>query len=284
MPSLNSSRDVLLCVDVSYQVYRAAAANPRLTSGDTFTGGLYGFFMFLGKAVRECDATRIAFCLDTPPYVRSREYPDYKKVRKAQQDPELKAKYEESKRLVLETLFAVGAPVYACSGFEADDIEAGLALRYRHRLGYIVIATNDSDPYQLLWIDNLVIYKTDWDNRITAQTLMRDTGLTPAQYMMATALQGTHNDVDGIPGVGEVTAMKAVKDEARMRQLRGKWGDLIERNLALIRLPHKDLPAVHTLLEEPRDAFNPRDLYRALGIYDIDVTEAMVRAFERTRV
>ena len=281
---LNSSRDVLLCVDFSYQVYRATCANPHLTSGNVFTGGLYGFFLFLGKAVRECDATRLAICLDSKPYRRSAVYPQYKQLRKSREDPDVKAKYEVSKRLVLEVLFSVGAPVYAHEGFEADDIEAGLALRYRNRLDAIIVATNDSDPFQLLWIDNFIIYKTDYENRVTAATLMRDTGLTPQQYMLATALQGTHNDVEGIPGVGEVTARKAVKDEARMRTLRDKWGDLIDRNLSLIALPHVDLPRSAATLDEPMHAFNPRALYRALTMYDIDVTEAMVRAFERTGV
>lgn len=277
-------RDVLLTVDLSYQVYRATCANPRLSSDGIFTGGVFGFFQFLGKAVRECDATRIAFCLDTKPYRRSVTYPQYKLLRKARQDPEVKEKYEVSKRLVLETLFSVSAPVYALEGFEYDDLMAGMSLRYRHRFDRIIAATNDSDAYQLLWIENFAIYKTDFDNLVTARTLMRDTGLTPEEYMLATALQGTHNDVEGIPGVGTKTAAAAVKDPARMRVIRDKWSNVIDRNLGLIKLPHSELPHHACTLEEPRGIFNPRDLYRALGVYDIDVTEAMVRAFERTGV
>src|SRR3954471_16057430 len=227
---LNSSRDVLLCVDFSYQTYRATCANPRLTCDGTFTGGLFGFFHFLGKAVRETDATRMAICLDTKPYRRSIIYPQYKQVRKTRQDPETREKYELSKRLILEVLFSVGAPVYAHEGFEADDIMAGLALRYRHRLGHIFLATNDSDPFQLLWVDNLAIYKTDFANLVTKQTMLRDLGVTPEEFMLATALQGTHNDVEGIPGVGEKTALRAVKDKAALRALRSKWAELIDRS------------------------------------------------------
>lgn len=277
-------RDVLLCVDFSYQVYRATCANPRLTSDGTFTGGLFGFFHFLGKAVRETDATRMAICLDSKPYRRSITYPQYKQVRKARQDPETKAKYEESKRLVLEVLFNIGAPVYAHEGFEADDILAGFALRYRHRFHRIFGATNDSDPFQLLWMDNFALYKTDIANIVTRETLMRDLKVTPAEYMLATALQGTHNDVEGIPNVGPVRALRAVRDPSEMRALRGKWGELIDRNLSLIKLPHDELPHVASVLDIPGEQFNPRDLYRALGIYDIDTTESMVRAFEQTRV
>lgn len=277
-------RDTLLTVDFSYQVYRATCANPNLTSDGVFTGGLYGFFMFLGKAVRETNATRMAICLDTKPYRRSITYPQYKQVRKARQDPETRERYEVSKRLVLEVLFAVGAPVYALEGFEADDFMAGIALRYRHRMERMYAATNDSDPWQLLWMDNFAIYKTDIEHLITAKTLMRDHGLTPHQYMLATALQGTHNDVEGIPGVGEKTAISTVKDASKLRALRGKWAEVIDRNIDLIRLPHADLPASACVLDAPAHRFNPRDLYRALSVYDMDTTEWMVRAFEQTSV
>lgn len=276
--------EVLLCVDLSYQVYRATCAHPNLSSGDTFTGGLYGFFMFLGKAVRETRATRLAVTCDTKPYLRSRDYPQYKQVRKSQADPEVRERYETSKRLVLEALFEVGAPVYALEGFESDDLSAAIALRNRHRFARMYLATNDSDPWQLLWMENLAIYRKDMSDLVTGEWLARTHGVTPEQYMLATALSGTHNDVEGIPRVGEKTAMAAVKDPSLLRQYRARHADVIDRNLSLIRLPHAELPARAALLEEPRRAFSPRDLYRALGPYDIDVTDWMVRAFEQTSV
>lgn len=276
--------DTLLLVDFSFQVFRATCANPNLTSDGVFTGGLFGFFMFLGKAVRETNATRMAICLDTKPYRRSITYPQYKQLRAMRADPETKERYEESKRLVLEALFAIGAPIYALEGFEADDIAAGIALRYRHRMERIYAATNDSDPFQLLWMDNFAIYKTDLEHVVTSATLMRDLGVTPAQYMLATALQGTHNDVEGIPNVGAIRAIRAAKDASLLRALRSKWADLIDRNLALIKLPHADLPHGMTILDPPAHRFNPRDLYRALSVYDIDVSEWMVRAFDQTAV
>lgn len=277
--------ETLLCVDFSYQVYRATCAHPNLSSGDTFTGGLYGFFAFLGKAVRETRATRLAIACDTKPYLRSRDYPEYKQIsRRSRSDPEVRERYETSKRLALEALFEVGAPVYALEGFEADDISMALALRNRHRMERIYLATNDSDAWQGLWMPNLAIYRTDMSDLMTGERLMREHGVTPEQYMLATALSGTHNDVGGIPRVGEKTALAAVKDPSLLRQYRAKHADLIDRNLSLIRLPHPELPARAALLEPPRRAFSPRDLYRALCPYDIDVTDWMVRAFEQTSV
>lgn len=277
-------RDTLLCVDFSYQVYRATCAHPMLSSGGTFTGGLYGFFMFLGKAVRDTRATRLAITLDSRPYLRSQEYPDYKKLRKKTLDPEVKERYEVSKRLVLETLFTVGAPCYALQGFESDDLIAGIALRNRHRFERIYAGSNDSDLWQLLWMDNFIIYRTGMDDLVTGDWLMKKHGLLPEQHMLATALTGSHNDVEGIRGVGDVTAYRAVKEPALMRQMRAKHGDLIDRNLALIKLPHRMLPPDCTLLDAPARRFDPRSLYKALGRYDVDVTDWMVKAFEVTSV
>ena len=104
--------------------------------------------------------------------------------------------------------------------------------------------------------------------------------ISPADYMLMTALTGTHNDIAGIPKVGPVTALKAIKDPALMRKWVESHGDIIKRNLDLIRLPHPEFPA-GIRLPEHGGSFNPRQLYRSLGRYDIDVTSSMVKAFEQ---
>lgn len=269
----------LLLYDVSYQVHRAVHAHPALTCGDTFTGGLYGFFQTLGKIVRETEATRAAFCVDWPPYLRSRDYPAYKLVRKKAQDPEARERVELTKKLVTGVLFACGASVHGVRGFESDDLIAAIARRNRHRFGMIYAASNDSDLWQLLGQRNLALYRTGIDCLVTLDTLA-EMGLTPEQHMLATALMGTHNDIEGIPRVGEVTAFAAAKDPAKLRALRDRHPEVVARNLALIRLPHPELPPEAGNLDPPRE-FDPRSLYAALGRYDIDVTHAMVSAMTR---
>jgi DNA polymerase-1 len=281
---MTARRETLLMVDFSYQVYRATCANPNLSSDGVFTGGLFGFFMWLGKAVRETEATLLAICMDRPPYLRSRVYPPYKQFRKSQQDPETKERYEVSKRQVLDVLRALNVHLYACDGYEADDIGAGIALRYRHRMERIYWGTNDSDAYQLLWIDNLALYRTNIKELVTRRTMEEVLGITPEQHMLMTALQGTHNDIEGIPGIGMRRSLAAVKDPAKLRVLRDKWGDVIDRNMCLIRLPYAHLPSSATHLLSSHSDFNPRMLYHALAPYDIDVSEWMVKAFDQTAV
>lgn len=269
---------VLLLVDLSYQAYRAAAANPHLTSEGRFTGGLYGFMMALGKAVRETGATRAVFCRDSKPYVRSRQYPEYKMLRKKAADPVLKERMLESEGYVIAALRRLGHEPAAVPGFESDDIIMGLALGERHRFDEIYAMANDSDLYQGLWVPNFAVYSKGIREAVRGASLRCPKGLpiSPADYMMATALMGTHNDIAGIPRVGEVTAFEAVRDPAKLRRLRAAHAGTVERNLALIKLPHDDFPGTSL---PPAPAFRAQDLYAELGRYDIETTHAMVSAF-----
>lgn len=270
---------VLLCVDLSYQCYRAAAANPNLTSRRIFTGGLYGFLNSFGKTMRETRATDVAFCQDVKPYLRSKTYPDYKLLRKKHADEELLAKHKESMPLILECLEVCGVQTWGLPGFESDDLIGHAVRRYRGRFKRIYAASNDSDLFQLLDIPNFAIYKDSITSVVDAQRLAKAIpAMTPAEYTLMTALTGTHNDIAGIPRVGPVTALKAVRDASAMRKLRADWGALIDRNIELIRLPHAELPAT-LRLPVHRSGFNARALYRYLDRYDINCTLAMEDAF-----
>lgn len=273
---------VLLSVDFSYQVYRAAASHPDLMcmSTETFTGGLYGFMQSFSKTVRETQATDVVVCLDSKPYLRSRDYPAYKQLRKKGADDDLLRLYQASEPLVLDLLQTMGVPVWAEPGFESDDLTAALVQTQRSRYRSIYAASNDSDLYQLLNRPQFAVYRDSIANVVTAERLLASSGLTPAEFMLSTALQGTHNDIEGILGVGPKTAAKAVKDPAVMRKYRDSHGDVIDRNLALIKLPHHELP--RSAAPPTRGGgFSARELYRWCSTYDIDCTLSMVNAFEQ---
>lgn len=272
---------VLLTIDLSWAIYRAAAAHPQLSSTDgTFTGGVYGFIQSLQKAIRETGATHVVACTDSKPYRRSVQYPEYKQLRKSAADPELKRMYDESEPLVRALLVMVGVPVCGVPGFEADDIAAHLHRRNRSRFQKLFANANDSDLYQLLEIDHFACYKESIQTIVTAATLKKKMGLTPAEFMLASALQGTHNDIEGIPGVGPIKSKNAVLDPSEMRKYRESHGHIIDRNLSLITLPHPEFPA-GLGLPQRTGRFNQRTLYRWLARLDIDTQLPMVNAFEQ---
>ncbi len=274
---------ILLAVDLSYQTYRAAAAHPNLSSRRIFTGGLYGFFMTLAKTIRETRATDLVICRDVRPYKRSETYPEYKMLRKKAADDELLYLFKESLELVMDALEACGIPMWGIEGFESDDLIGHLVMKYRHRFAMIYAASNDSDLYQLLWAHNFAIYRKSIADIMTGKKLAAERFLTPEEFMLATALTGTHNDIEGIRGVGPVTAHSVVRTReskpAQWRGFRERHGALIDRNLALIKLPHPDFPHEATMPRAER--IDIRALYKVLGRYDIDVTGAVERAVEQ---
>lgn len=274
------SKRILLAVDLSYQVYRASAAHPMLTSGRKFTGGLYGFLTTFAKIVRETRATHVAICQDRKPYKRSELYPDYKQLRKKNADDELLKAFNQSMSLVINVLEECGLQIWGIDGFESDDLVAHCVNKYRHRFDHIYAASNDSDLYQLFWADNFSVYSKSITDTMNRKTLMEKTGLTPDQFMLSTALTGTHNDIAGIHLVGPVKAAKAIQDPVLMRQYREKHSAMIDRNLSLIQLPHPEFPK-EARLPGLAHAFNARDLYRSCGALDIEVTYSMTQAFEQ---
>lgn len=271
---------VLLAVDASYQIYRACAANPQLQTVDgVYTGGMYGFLMTFCKAVRETEATHAVIALDSKPYIRSRDYPQYKKLGR-NNTSELKERFDLAEPQVHAFMRELGVPLWSEVGFEFDDLIAHTVRRHRGRWARIYAQTNDSDAYQLLDCPTFAIYKDHIRNVVDRKALMHATGLTPEQYMLSTALMGTHNSIEGIRGVGEKTSQKAVKDAALMRKYRDAHSELIERNLSLIRLPHPEFPR-HVAVPGRTSRFNPRALYRVCARYEIECTLSMVNAFEQ---
>lgn len=274
---------VALAVDLSYQCYRASASHPGLTSDGQFTGGLYGFFVSVAKAVRETRATDLVICEDVKPYIRSRDYPEYKAGRSSTTDPDLKQRFLDSMILIREVLHELGMPIWRLPGFESDDLIGHLVTRHRFRYAHIYAMSNDSDLFQLLWAPNFSIYSKDIHSTWNLARLKRELDLTPDQYMLATALQGTHNAVEGIPKVGEVTSRKAARDPGLLRKLKDAHGPLIERNLGLIKLPHPQFPRHLPVASAIKEPVKNRRVYMAFGKYDIDVTDSIITAIKQVK-
>lgn len=268
---------VLLLVDLSYQTYRAAAAHPNLSHEDVFTGGLYGFFGSFAKAVRETGATHAVGCLDMKPYLRSRDYPDYKKLRKGSANEDLRELQQGTLGLVIDLLGRLGVPVWGVPGFESDDLIAHCVVQHRSRFSMVYGQTNDSDLLQLLDKPNFALF-TDGIGNLK----QLPAGVSAVEHITMSALSGTHNDIAGIPGVGPVRALQAIRDPAVMRRYRAEHGDLIDRNVALIRLPHPELPR-SLPLPKAEPSCTRRDLYRWLAAYDIDCTGSMVNALDQLK-
>lgn len=272
------SNRVLLCVDLSNQVYKASAVHSNLTSNGRFTGGLFGLLTSLAKAILYTQATEVVICRDSKPYIRSLDYPEYKALRKETRDEELKIRAAETMTYMDELVHAIGTPVWEISGFEFDDLVAHVAGKYRHRYSKIVAMSNDSDLYQLFQYKGFSMWKGK-DAEYTMEHYLKEwKDLDPSKIPLLLALTGTHNEIEGIARVGPATALAALRDPVKLRSYRAEHGELIDRNLDLITLPHPKFPR-DAVIPKRTVEFKDRRLLIFCGKYDISTTKAMLDAF-----
>lgn len=282
------SARTLLTVDLSNQIYRACHAHDALSYDGEFTGGLYGFLMSVSKAIDLTGATDLLVVRDSKPYVRSREYPQYKLLRKTQQDPELKAMYTASEPLISDFLACMGIPEMEAPGFECDDLIAYVVRVARHRrFGRVIAMCSDTDLFPLFEFPGFRMYKNAETGVLKRDWFARSLGLpadvTTEEFIQALAMAGTHNDVEGIPRVGLKTALKLLRgDPLKLRAKRAEYAELIERNLRLIRLPHAALTPQHIpLLAERGRIDHTRTMYRFCARYGISPLPSWAAAFDQ---
>jgi DNA polymerase-1 len=139
----------------------------------------------------------------------------------------------------------------------------------------VLIVTGDRDAFQLVDDRITVLYTVRGISdmvRYTPEQVQKKYDLTPAQYPDYAALRGDPSDnLPGIPGVGEKTAAKWVREFGsldalvdRVGEVKGKTGDALREHLA-------DVVRNRTLTELQRDVpldVGPHDLH--LGQWDRD--------------
>ncbi|MFD1812903.1 DNA polymerase I [Rhodococcus gannanensis] len=237
-------KPTLLLLDGHSLAYRAFFALPaenfKTHSGQT-TNAVYGFTSMLINLLRDEQPTHVAAAFDVSRQTfRAEAFPEYKANRSKTPD-EFKGQVEITK----EVLGAMGIPVMAEAGFEADDIIATLTTQATAEGFRVLVCTGDRDALQLVTDDVTVLYPRKGVSdltRFTPAAVEEKYGLTPTQYPDYAALRGDPSDnLPGIPGVGEKTAAKWIREFGtftelvdRVDEVRGKVGDALRANLSSV--------------------------------------------------
>ena len=108
-------------------------------------------------------------------------------------------------------LSKTGIPQILMEGHEADDVIASYCEMLKGESESIVIVTSDHDYYQLL-DKNVVIWDGMKSDYVTQEVFESINGISPKQHIDVGALMGdTGDNIFGIPGWGEKTAIPAIK-------------------------------------------------------------------------
>lgn len=213
-------KEKILIIDGSSLFFRAFYALPLLkTKRGVYTNAIYGFVMMLENAIAKIKPEMAVVCFDMKGKTfRSDIYKDYKGTR--QKTP---SEMEMQFPIVRDILKLMNIKTLESSVYEADDI-AGTLSKLAGEKGYdSVLLTGDKDYFQLVDEDTVVLLTrkgiTDMDI-VSVDSLRRDYDLEPKEFIELKGLMGDNSDnIPGVPGVGEKTALKLVHEFKTMENL-----------------------------------------------------------------
>jgi len=213
-------KDRMVIIDGNSLINRAFYALPPLTTKEgKHTNAIYGFLTMLIRVIEDYKPEYISVTFDKKkPTFRHVEYDQYKAGRK-----KMPMELAEQMEPLKEILDILKINRIELDGFEADDL-IGTVAKESEGLGMeVLIVTGDKDALQLAsdkvkilitkkGISSLEIYD---GNRIKEEY-----ELIPNQLIDLKGLMGDKSDnIPGVPGVGEKTALKLIKEFGSIENL-----------------------------------------------------------------
>ena len=195
----------LVLVDGSSYLYRAFHALPPLTtSTGQPVGAIRGVISMLNKLADSTGAERMVVVFDASGKTfRDDMYAEYKANREKMPD-ELREQIEPLHSIIR----ALGFPLLAVPGVEADDVIGTLAKQAEAAGEEVLISTGDKDLAQLV-TDQVTLVNTMSDSTLTPIGVEEKFGVPPERMIDFLALTGDSVDnVPGIPKCGPKTAAK----------------------------------------------------------------------------
>ncbi|MCI8965767.1 MAG: DNA polymerase I [Clostridia bacterium] len=191
------------------------------TADGTYTNAVYGFLAIMFKELEELKPEYIAVAFDLKaPTARHLMYEGYKATRKGM--PEELAKQMP---ILKKVLHSMNIDIIEMEGYEADDILGTLAKKGEEKGIEVILLTGDRDSFQLA-TDNVKIYiprtkagKTETEIYDRAKVI-EEYGVEPVQMIEVKGLMGdTSDNIPGVPGIGEKTALSIIKEYGNIDNL-----------------------------------------------------------------
>ena len=180
----------------------------------TYTNAIYGFLAILFKELEDLnpDYIAVAFDLKAPTH-RHKMYEAYKGTRHAM--PEELA---QQMPIIKEILADMNITIIEKEGYEADDV-LGTISKQAEKAGHdVTILSGDRDTFQLaskhitIRIPRTKMGKTETED-YDEKKIQEEYGVKPIQLIQVKGLMGdTSDNIPGVPGVGEKTALKLIKE------------------------------------------------------------------------
>ncbi|HVF11208.1 MAG TPA: DNA polymerase I [Abditibacteriaceae bacterium] len=250
----------LLLVDGYSLLYRAFFSSPPLTTRDGQpTGALYGFSRMLLSLLDKEKPDYALVALDaTGPTFRHDSFSAYKANRPAAPDD-----LASQTALVRGLLEGLSIPYFELTGYEADDVLGTVANRSAGQSTDVTIVTGDGDALQLV-NDHVSVLLTrrgvsDLERYTPAEVRARF-GFEPPLLPDFKGLRGdTSDNIPGVPGIGDKTAMSLVSKFGSLDNLYEHLDEVTPPRIRELLIKHRD------------EAFHSRELARIITDMSLEV-------------
>ena len=242
---------------------------PLTTRDGLYTHAVYGFLTTLQRLLDEEKPEGLCVTFDRrEPTFRHEADADYKAMRHAM--PEELAVQMPVLKQVLD---AMDIPRYELVGFEADDLIGTISRRCEAAGWDCVIVTGDKDSLQLVTEHTKVKLVSTRMGQTTTKDMTPGTfreqyGFDPIHMIDLKALMGdTSDNIPGVPGVGEKTAMALVQRYGSINEIYRLLPDIEAKPAAIRKLQAGEDAARHsywlaTIVTDAPLAFDPAENVR----------------------
>ncbi len=240
MDNMDATQDKrLFLIDAYAMIFRgyyALIRNPRLTSKGLDTSAIFGFTNSLIELIRREKPTHLAVVFDVgEASIRTGDFSEYKANRS--ETPEA---IKNAIPYIHRILQAMHIPILGVPGYEADDVIGTIACK-AEKEGYTTFMVTPDKDFAQLVTDKIKIYKPGLKGgdieilgveEVKAKYEIED----PKQVIDFLAMMGDSVDnIPGLEGVGEKTAMKFLKEFGNIEtllantdKLKGKLKEKVE--------------------------------------------------------
>lgn len=221
---------------------------PLSTRQGLFTHAIYGFLTTLQRLVDEEQPEALCVTFDRrEPTFRHLADENYKATRKGM--PEELAMQLPWLKQVLD---AMNIPRYELAGYEADDLIGTISRKCEAADWDCVVVTGDKDSLQLITDKTTVKLVSTRMGQTTTKDMTPDAfreqyGFSPIHMIDLKALMGdTSDNIPGVPGVGEKTAMALIQRYESVETLYAAMPDIEAKPAAIRKLEEGKESALHS--------------------------------------
>ena len=214
-----SADDRILLIDGLNTFIRAFVVVPTVNDNGIHVGGITGFLMSIGYAIRNIKPTRVIICFDGKGGSQKRRkiFPNYKSSRRVKHrmtrinefnsvDDERVAMAQQLQRLS-EYLENLPVTVLSPENIEADDAMAYISQQVYPKSKCVIMST-DRDFLQLV-DDRVQVWSPTKKKFYFKETIKEEFNIYSKNFLMYRVLTGdSSDDIPGIRGAGAKTLMK----------------------------------------------------------------------------